>query len=441
MLLIIGVGIVFTIYNARQSVEEEIQSSVSLALRAVEVGRSDPVSKQDPLNYWRLRLEASEKTRHLNIRIISADGESVSLSKERPNQSVTKPPAWFIWWIRPEPLKRKQPIESDKGSMTLIIEDDPNDEIIEAWREARSTFTLILLQAFLIGSLVQIILGRALRSIPIILKGLEDFEAGNFENRMPDFSIPEFSRISGAFNHAASALQKANQENHKLVRRTLTVQEEERRLLAGELHDELGQSITGIKVTAISISKDNPDTQPTVETIVATCDHLFSVLRSMIRRLRPNMLEELGLAASLEDMIQIWREQNRDITVRLDFDDAIETCTDTQKIQLFRIVQECLSNIARHSGANKADIRTKIVTRENEVDSPRRFDSSDLYVCVTVSDNGQGFNPETIRPGFGLLGIRERAESLGGIFCLRTRPNQGVLITVEIPCAEPSLSS
>ena len=434
MLLIVGLGTAFTIVNARQSVLQEVNSSVNLALRSVAAGLSDPAAKKHPMAYWRSRMRGSDKSRHLQVRIIPPAGEPVDLNEAQRSSSPEAPPAWFVWWIRPQPHTRSQAVETGEGTMRIVIRDDPNDEIVEAWREARALFGLILLQALLVGILVHLTLGRALRSVPVILQGLESIESGNFRERLPAFAIPEFSRISAAFNHAASALEKARAENRALTSRTLHLQEEERRTLAQELHDELGQSLTAVKVTAAAAMKAHPNIRPALESIVSICDHLFLVVRSMMRRLRPTMLDELGLGAALEDMIDNWREYNPDTIVRLRFEDAMEICDDAAKIHLFRIVQESLNNIARHARASEVAITLQTSVPEDAGSIGEESAPSDAWLHLTVIDDGCGFDLERAPLGFGLLGMRERCESLGGRFLLRTRPGEGVAITVEIPC-------
>jgi two-component system, NarL family, sensor histidine kinase UhpB len=434
MLLIVGVGTVFTILNARQSVLEEIDSSMNLALRSVAAGLSDPAGRENPIAYWRSRIGGAAKSRHLQIRIIPADGEPVDLAETYRSSSAEAAPAWFDWWIRPQPRTRSQVVETGEAPIRIVVRDDPNDEIVEAWREARALFGLIFLQALLVGTLVHITLGRGLRSVPVILKGLESIESGNFRERLPDFDIPEFSRIAAAFNHAASALEKARAENRALASRTLTLQEEERRTLAQELHDELGQSLTAVKVTAASVMKAHPEIRAGLEPILSICDHLFLVLRSMMRRLRPTMLDELGLGAALEDMIGSWRQYNRDTKVRLFLDDSVELCADTAKIHLFRIVQEALNNITRHAKASTVDVSLQSIAPEEAGAIGDEPDRASTWTRLTISDDGCGFDAGSVPAGFGLLGMRERCESLGGRFLLRTLLGAGVSITVEVPC-------
>ncbi|WP_255211235.1 histidine kinase, partial [Methylogaea oryzae] len=167
-------------------------------------------------------------------------------------------------------------------------------------------------------------------------------EQGDFANRLPDFSAPEFSRIAQAFNYMAHALEKAREENRALARHSLAIQEEERRHIAQELHDELGQSLAAIKAMAASLHP--PVTHgilgQAADAITATCDHLFDVVRGMMRRLRPSLLDELGLTAALEDLLDGWRQRCPGIEWEFHGDDGVDDCAGNAKIQVFRIVQE-----------------------------------------------------------------------------------------------------
>ena len=424
MLLIIGMGAIFTIYSARQSVYEEIMSSVTLALQSIDASLSKAEFADDAISDWQSRIGIPEKTRHLTLQLIPLNHQQplTTDSGQMASHTPISVPAWFVWWVKPEALTAIRTVKTRNSAFQIIIHDNPNDEIIEAWGEARGLLGLIILQSLLIWGLVHMILGRALKSVPVILNGLEQIEAGDYQQRLPDFSLPEFSRISAAFNHAASALEKTHQENRHLTRRSLTVQEQERRRLSQELHDELGQSLTGIKVIATAMIKQNPESQDGINSILTICDHLFSVVRSMMRRLRPTVLDELGLAASLEDMLGHWRTHNPHITVTMRIAPVTESAD--VSIHLFRIVQESLNNITRHSQATEVSIDLKQSTQS---------------MTLIITDNGHGYDPNQISPGFGLLGIRERAESLGGQFHLHTQIGSGTSIHIEIPCNRTDL--
>ncbi|MEE9397850.1 MAG: histidine kinase [Methylococcales bacterium] len=429
MFLIVSMGTLFTVYSARQSIHREILSSVNLFLQSIDFRLSHAEFADDSIVDWYSHITIPEQTRHLTVMLVPLDGQSTSPMKSQESNAPLSVPGWFVWWVKPKPLLETRVIKTRIGAFQLIIRDNPSDEIIEAWGEARGLFALIILQSLLIWMLVHTILGRVLKSVPVILNGLEHIESGDYKQRLPGFPLPEFSKISASFNHAASALEKAHWENRNLTRRSLTLQEEERRMISQELHDELGQSLTGIKAITTSIAKEHPTSQDAVDSILSTCDHLFSMMRSMMRRLRPTVLDELGLEASLEDMAGIWREQNPHTKVILSIDKDIENSNGKTNIHLFRIVQESLNNIARHAEATEVTISLNIEKITPSLQTPKS-------TILTIIDNGHGYNPDSIKPGFGLLGIRERAESLGGSFRLDTKPGHGTSIRVDIPCGE-----
>lgn len=433
MLVIVLVGAIFTIYTARKSVQDVMTSSINLAVKSIEDGVSDPLASQKPAKFWQSRIGLVAATQGLRIRINLPDGRVIDYIGAWALQPSSPAPAWFVWFIKPDMSINSQLIPSEQGPIGLTIRVDPTNEIAKSWKNAQALFGLIFLQALLVGILVHITLKRALRSVPAILNSLESIKAGNFNQRLPDFDMPEFSKISNAFNHASSALEQSHRENRLLVSRTLRVQEEERRILARELHDELGQSLTGIKMTASAIIKENPKSAAASESIVSICDHLFLVVRSMMRRLRPTMLDDLGLAASLEDMVNNWREQNPQTKINLKCENVIEDCDEAAKIHLFRIVQEALNNIARHSNAKNVEVNIKAIACNASIKLKAKLESATDCICLEIIDDGQGFDVDQQNPGFGLLGIRERAESLDGKFGLQTKPGKGVSITVEIP--------
>jgi len=432
MVLIVGMGTVFTIYSARQSIREEIMSSVNLFLQSIDFRLSKAEFTKDSTLTWQSLITIPEQTRHLNVYLVPLEGQPIRPAEISNGDGASSVPDWFVWWVKPEPLTKIRVIKTRTTAFQIIIYDNPNDEIVEAWGEARGLFGLIVLQSLLIWMLVHTMLGRALKPVPVILDGLEHIEAGDYQQRLPGFSLPELSKISAAFNHTAFALEKAHRENRNLTRRSLSVQEEERRILSQELHDDLGQSLTGIKALATSIAKQNENSHYAVESILSICDHLFSVVRSMMRRLRPTLLDELGLEASLEDMIGIWREQNPTVQATLHLDGAIESFSGAANIHLFRIVQESLNNIARHAKATTVNINLEM----GQTTKTDRVCNSMNSMILTITDNGCGYDPDTVNPGFGLLGIRERAESLGGRFRVDTRTGRGTTIRVSVPCDE-----
>ena len=425
MLSIIGIGSVFVIDTARRSVAEEVRSSVNMALQLIDAGLagSQPTQLMETLT----RLPSLEKTRHLRIQVRTTPENVIHLGATARIPRNAQAPDWFVWAVGPAAISGEKQLQRPDGSMLgILIDANPQDEIDEAWGEARAFLLLMLgLTVFLYG-LVHFTLGRAFRSVGVISQGLTDMERGDYSRRLPHFSLPEFDLIARAFNHTASTLAKTRDENRALTQRSLAIQEEERRYLAQELHDELGQSLSAIKLMAASLRKSTGASGgEAVEAIISLCDRLFGVVRAMMRRLRPLMLDELGLVASLEDLVDYWREHNPGMQLNFHCGPGIEECAGEAKIHLFRIVQECLTNSVKHAHAKQVDIQLQPINKK-----------AGSWIELRVQDDGRGFDPESPQSGFGLLGMRERVTSLGGEFQLHSAPDAGVRIDVRVPCSK-----
>jgi len=159
------------------------------------------------------------------------------------------------------------------------------------------------------------------------------------------------------------------------------------------------------------------------DSIISVCDHLMTVVRSMMHQLHPLILTELGLKATMEDLLNHWAIRNPALKLTIDCPDEVDTLEQKIAIQVFRIVQECLTNIVRHAQAKQAIISLEIVHP-----SP-----SERSLQLRITDDGQGCAAEMIKTGFGLLGMRERINSLGGELTIQTQPQQGMSVTANIP--------
>ena len=428
MLLIIGVGFLFAIHSARRSVADEVASTVNLAMQLIEVGIAEQPGMDPGYRTWLRHLRRLDRTRHLRIRI-EKPGEPVAERVSGNDAPAIAVPRWFAWAVTPAVSVLERRLTVDGGADAVIrIEANAGDEIVEAWSETQGFLLLLLVLAVAIYAVVHVTVGRAFRSVGVILDGLENIDKGDYGKRLPDFPLPEFALISRAFNHMASTLERARKENRALTQQSLTIQEEERRFLAQELHDELGQSVTAIKVMAATLRGAGDVHKEAVEHIITICDRLFGVVRGMMRRLRPTVLDELGLRVSLEDLIENWRQRQPGLDVGFHCDEGVDECAGAARIHLFRIVQEGLTNIMRHAGARRARVGlNRIVDREGTE-----------QVLLEVSDDGHGFDTRQPRRGFGLLGVRERVASLGGEFELHTHPGAGVRLRIVVPCGAPA---
>jgi PAS domain S-box-containing protein len=222
----------------------------------------------------------------------------------------------------------------------------------------------------------------------------------------------------------AQRVERELEQNRRLTQLIQTRLEEERRAIARELHDELGQCVTAIKTISVAIANRTKESQPEIhksaQTIVNVAAHIYDVVHGIIRQLRPSALDHLGLHEALEDFVRTWRERYPQIVCELDIRGNVENLGETINITVYRLVQECLTNVLRHAQASRAQVE---IVR------------SDAKLSVVVSDNGIGMGERTQSESerFGLMGMRERVQALGGEFALESRPGEGLRVSAVIP--------
>lgn len=223
-----------------------------------------------------------------------------------------------------------------------------------------------------------------------------------------------------------TALAKALDENRQLAQRGIDMLEAERKHIARELHDEMGQWLNALKIDAVSIRDraDMPaDVKTTAQAIVELTNHVYDVARELMRRLRPVALDELGVVSAVQYSVDQWQRRHADITCRFLSDDLPDQLGEAVNITLYRMVQECLTNVAKHAGASQVDILLA-------------HDPQGAEVTVQVADNGGGFDSQEPKGGLGLVGLRERIEALGGRFWVEGGPGHGTKVCARVPVSD-----
>lgn len=227
---------------------------------------------------------------------------------------------------------------------------------------------------------------------------------------------------------AANLNQELILQNRTLTQNLYSLQESERRHLARELHDELGQWLTAIHAEAQAIESmlgdDEYKARSSAQAISESASEMHKVIRNMLRQLRPALLDELGLADSLRELVNQWYAHNGGVACELALEGDLDGFAENTNITAYRIIQEALSNIAKYAGANRVSVRVW-----REAGETPGLDA--LVLCV--EDNGKGFDPDQVTKGLGLLGMRERAIAVGGEFFLVNTSGLGVRIEARLP--------
>jgi len=408
-----------SLWQARQAVQQEMNSSVNLAKQLITLQLSQPSGLA-----WIHQLHSIKETRHLSIQLKNATGEILETSsKIKESNPLSAPPQWFIKLVKNNLVKIEHPIVTNEGQqLLLIIEANPLNEISEVWEECSAFFSLLCLLIGLIFIVIQVLFNQVLKSISLIVERLASIEEEDYQNLLPEFPSYEMNLLSKAINHLIEKLRESQQENFALIQHTLTIQEDERQRLAQELHDELGQSLTAIKVMTATIAKANDLKNQLVSqsssSIIEVCDHLMKVVRSMMQQLHPLTLTELGLKEALHDLVDNWQTRSPNLQIDFECDENLQLCPKSFNIHIFRIVQEGLTNIFRHSQASLATVELRV--KQNKL-------------LLQIQDDGVGCNNENRKNGFGLLSMKDRVRSLNGELKIDSKPNEGLRIFVSFP--------
>jgi two-component system sensor histidine kinase UhpB len=373
-------------------------------------------------------LQSLGYVRSSQIMLYDMRGNLLYHSPESTFKSDVHPPAWFVKLVAP----KVETVERKIRYGTLVVSSSAAGSLREAWSGFSQLMWVGLVFFVMLNVMVYILLRYSLRPIKHILASINRMEQGDLTTRLPEFSLPEFERIGHSLNRMAESLTAERQleENRQLTHLIQQHIEDERRSLARELHDELGQYVTAIKTFAVGIanktksSQDNPglpDIEANARVIVSAANQIYDGMHNIVRKLRPGSLDNLGLAETLKDVVSVFQTQNPNISIHLQLKGDLQGLGETVSINLYRIVQESLNNALKYANATTIDIALS------------KSIAGDLQ--LNIKDNGIGMDVEAVdqTKHFGLLGMRERVQALHGSFNVNAATNQGTAIYINIP--------
>jgi two-component system sensor histidine kinase UhpB len=349
----------------------------------------------------------------------------------------TPAPAWFVngysILFGPHSTVTRPLTIRQRNAGTIEADADPAAAVRQAWRQVTVMVTVAAAMALGIGLLAALMIGHALMPARTIVRGLRRLEQGDHHHRLPQFNTAEFSHIARAVNDLAGRLAHTTAERLALTKRLFQVQEEERRALARDLHDEFGQCLTATSALAASIeagaAPDRPDLVDDARAIARVTRQMMTTLRGALARLRSQDIDELGLQASLVQLVARWNAGTAPTAFHLDVVGDLAGVPAEAAVNVYRIAQECLTNAARHGKPRHVHLRIAHGADVGEA------------VALSVEDDGGGDASRISGAcGHGILGMRERIAALGGSLSIAAAA-RGVRVAAIIPLILPQPES
>lgn len=411
--------------NARKAVADELQASLAATTSSLDatlllLARTPAEQSTLALRDW---IKAQSGNRHLCAALSSGPVASAAVAR-CPDRGLDagSAPAWFSRGVTEQPQAVRRDFSIDGLAYTLQLIADPRQELDESWQETRELLQLIVLMAFSANALIVLLVTRALAPLGAATRALSRMHVGDFEPRMPRSQASDLSALLAGIDSLAQQLAVGTDENRRLLLKNLDLQEEERRLMARELHDEIGQHVAAIEMASIVLDSTaaggDAASRGSLLRIRESVSEIHQLSRRMIRRLRPAALDTLGLAGGLQTLLMQWKSGQPQLAVVDEIDPQCDRVDAYTATHVYRIVQEALSNAVRHARADQVQVQLLMVRNE---------------LRLRIADDGHGFDPDVRTPGLGLMGIRERVKALGGELEIVTGRYAGCRLQIRLP--------
>ncbi len=429
LLLSLAVGSLLTYWQAVRKVDIEMTSAIAAGESTVRDAIVTLGEVANPQRQLALFIGSFDDERHIRASLIKTSGELALSSRVRPPAEPAPP-----WLSQLLAGPRRDLVIALSGKLaelgSIKLETDPLNEVAEVWEDATLKFMLISGFFGVVLALVYWSVGKALRPLEDLSAALARVGRGDYAAHVSETGPAELAAIYKEFNRMALKLSDAEQQNGRLNEQLSTVQEEERADIARDLHDEIGPFLFAVDVDAATIPQflDRGSKAEVVErsdAIRQSVAHMQRHLRSILSRLRPAMLLDLGLAAAVDQLIAFWRTRRPELVIEADI--ARESFGTKLDEAAYRMMQEGLSNAVRHGNPARVQLSANRTAQDT--------------LRISISDNGTGLGLQDGPKGFGLAGMRERIAALNGAISVHDNaPDRGVTVSAEIPLPKSGLA-
>src|SRR5580658_3793823 len=430
MTLFIGTLVYQQMEDTRSSVREEIEGSNRVAIQLLTAVSG--AYEESGVRGMLIFLHQLGRVRANDVTLYDPAGQLVYSSPSSVYKVGRNAPAWYARLVAPV----VQPSQIGIAGGRLVIHADSSRAVLDGWDGMVHLLWMGAIALAVINLAVFWFAGRILRPLQIVIEGLKRMEAGDYGARLPALSGREGRLMSTTFNRTAQAVADSVadrraaaeardrlRENREFTQMIQSHIEEERRTIARELHDELGQSITAIRSFGLIIQQQaRPGDERVAEAarlVVDTAGQMYDAVHEMIPRLRPFALDSFGLGDAVADLVATWRTRHTGVAILLQVAEPLPQLGAVQSTCAYRILQEALTNAIRHAAARQ--VMVSVRTGPDEL-------------IVRVSDDGVGLAPGWDERGhYGVRGMRERAIASGGSLQMISRPGTGTEVIARLP--------
>jgi len=416
--------------DTSRGVHEEIGGSNLVAIQVLS--QVEATSRDGGLSAMTVFLEGLGRIRGNEIELFGEDGALLYRSPPPRYKAGRDAPQWYARLVAP-PLKTRE-ITLPHGR--VVVRPDPSRAILDGWDDFIPLLATLLVGVVFANALAYWLVGRALHPFQQLAQGLRGIALGEYATRLPRLKGREAGGLGEDFNGMAQSVQDgmlarekaraatvALAENRELMQVIQTRIEEVRRQIARELHDDLGQQVTAIKSLGFAISHraQGQDVRiaESARMVVQCADAMYESVHQMVGQLRPLALDRFGLADALQDLVEQARSKHPGVQIQLQVDGVLDGVVGELATAVYRIAQESLTNALRHAQAQLIALQVRVEPQQ---------------LVLDVRDDGRGLHKDWELTGhFGVIGMRERAESLGGAFVIEPIGSGGVRMQARLP--------
>jgi two-component system sensor histidine kinase UhpB len=428
LLISLAAGVILIAVVASHWVKVEIDADAQMARQLVEARLTEEAEEAESADRIVELMQSLEARHHLHARYLEDGAETSQTPDEDDIASESTAPSWLFSLLGVRPSVEEIPVSvKGKSAGKIVIATNPSTEISKIWQLIRIGVLAIVVVSASTLALVMAGLARSLRPLGNLAGALSRIGGGDYSARIGTTGPTEIALLGRHFDRMAEQLQSMQKHTRSLTTQLLAVQERERRDIARDLHDELGPCLLAANLDVSALIRLNQNQQrdeleECAQGLSRVLDQMQGLVRRMIGRLHLESAEPFDLGAAVADLTGFWRERCPEIAWHVAPWDRWPELSPAQAVPLHRIVQEAVSNAVRHSGA-----------RNVSIDCIREQDAT----IVRVSDDGSGIGDHA-GTGFGLSGMRDRIEALGGSLDIASTTGQGTIVAARLPVARPT---